>query len=109
MKGKQLPIAVIVALLLATPAGLQAQTPVGTAFTYQGQLKQAGSPLAAARDSGWLLADARGSLSAGEFASSGFASWAVFLRGFGSAAASSAPEVSPITLIGWPSEKLVER
>lgn len=42
MKRTELSILTVVLALLAAPAALHAQTPMGTAFTYQGQLKQAG-------------------------------------------------------------------
>jgi len=44
MKARRFPIVLIVLASLALPAALHAQTPVGTAFIYQGQLKDGGVP-----------------------------------------------------------------
>jgi hypothetical protein len=44
MKTRQLWISAIFVLLLTAPGLLQAQTPLGTVFSYQGQLKEGGVP-----------------------------------------------------------------
>ncbi|UCF34697.1 MAG: hypothetical protein JSV78_05210, partial [Phycisphaerales bacterium] len=58
MKPTRDLILLAVAALLATPWVLNAQTPVGTAFTYQGQLKQAGLPVTGDADMVFHLWDA---------------------------------------------------
>src|SRR4051812_9181176 len=50
--------ALIVAALGAASSHARAQTPVSTAFTYQGELRQSGSPATGAYDVRFLLFDA---------------------------------------------------
>lgn len=44
MKGTRFSISVIVVSMVAAPEGLHGQTPMDTAFIYQGQLKRDGAP-----------------------------------------------------------------
>ncbi len=58
MKTRKLPVLATVAVLMVAPGVLHAQTPVGTEFTYQGQLRQAGDPVDGQADMVFRLYDA---------------------------------------------------
>ena len=58
MTGRRLALWAIGAIVAAGPIALHAQTPAGSAFTYQGQVKRIGSPLNDTADFEFTLWDA---------------------------------------------------
>ena len=58
MTGRRLALWVIGAIVAVGPIALHAQTPAGSAFTYQGQVKRIGSPLNDTADFEFTLWDA---------------------------------------------------
>ena len=58
MTGRYVHSVWILCALLATPTGLYAQTPVGTAFSYQGRLTDGSSPANGDYDFNFSLYDA---------------------------------------------------
>jgi len=68
MKKRILCVAVIAVVLAAVAELSPAQTPVGTTFTYQGQLKDGGLPASGAYDFLFYLYDSLGNLVGGPLA-----------------------------------------